>query len=90
MNDCLSEIYELIVTESGDTDLSNRILGKLCERFAKGSIYVPFDYQQRNNEIKRRFNGNNARMLAREYNLSVRQISTIVKDKYRAMQSELF
>lgn len=81
MNDCLTEIQELIIEESGDMDLSNRILIKLRERFAKGSIYVSFDYQKRNAEIKRRFNGNNARLLAREYNLSVRQISTIVKDK---------
>lgn len=90
MNECLSEIEEFLVEEIQDAVTVKRILIKFRERFAKGSIYVSFDYQQRNNEIKRRYNGNNARLLAREYNLSARQISTIVKDKYHAMQSELF
>lgn len=85
MNECLSEIEEFLAEEIQDEMTIKRILIRFRERFAKGSIYVSFDYQQRNAEIKRRYNGKNTRILAREYNLSVRQISTILKDKYHAM-----
>ena len=86
MNDCLVEIQELIVAElieMGKLDdaqtSSLRITLKIQERFAKGAIYIPFDYQARNHEIKRRFNGKNKKQLAREFCLSERHISEIVK-----------
>ena len=81
MNDCLSDIQELIAEESGDVELSHRILIKMRERFAKGAIYVSFDYSHRNAEIaKRYYNGATERNLAMEYRLSIRQISKIVKN----------
>ena len=86
MNDCLVEIEELLVEELA-ADLQNphekiqRILIRFQERFAKGSIYIPFNYQARNAEIAARYNGCNERQLAREYCLSYRQISKIVKIK---------
>ena len=88
MNDCLVEIQEFIPSELVELykhdDIhaaSLRITLKIQERFAKGAIYIPFDYQARNHEIKRRFNGKNKKQLAREFCLSERQINKIVNEK---------
>lgn len=83
-DDCLSEIEELIAAElkQGDySTASKRIILRLRERFAKGAIYVSFDYQRRNDEIKRRYTKGNTRQLANEFGLSTRQISKIVNAK---------
>ena len=94
MNDCLSEIEELVFSELNDLDNGHermkRILIRFRERFAKGTIYVSFDYNQRNAEIVRRYTGTNERQLAMEFRLSIRQVSKITKTKRLTMQGDLF
>ena len=94
MNDCLSEIQELIIEVLQDDqnahEKCHKILIQIQKRFAKGSIYVPFDFEARNAEIVNRYNGKNTRQLAREYGLSLRQISKITQVKKQQMQPSLF
>lgn len=94
MNDCLMEVEELIFAELDDLndgrERMKRILLSFRERFAKDSIYIPFDYAARNAEIVRRYNGSNDRQLAQEYRLSRRQIAKITQIKKQQMQPSLF
>jgi Mor family transcriptional regulator len=88
------EVEELFYSEFCDLEDGHermkRLLVKFQERFAKGSIYIPFNYQARNAEIVNRYNGKNERHLAREYGLSLRQISKITQVKKQQMQRSLF
>ena len=88
------EVEEVIFAELHDLNDGHerlkRILLNFRARFAKGSIYIPFDYQSRNAEIVNRYNGKNERHLAREYGLSLRQISKIIQVKKQQMQRSLF
>lgn len=94
MNDCLMEVEEVIFAELYDLNDGHerlkRILLNFQKRFAKGSLYVPYDYEARNAEIVNRYNGKNERHLAREYGLSLRQISKITQVKKQQMQRSLF
>ena len=67
---------------------------KLVMNYGGSHIYInkadTLTRENRNSEIKEKFNGSNYRELAREYNLSEITIRNIVDKKIRQIKSEPF
>ena len=82
-DNALAEIEEIFMNELGDLENGHQrvktLMIKFRERFAKGSLYIAFDYNHRNKQIIEMSNqGKTARQIAMTFQLSTRQVSKIL------------
>lgn len=83
------EINELLCeqlkekTSFSDVELiSGVVMSVICEAFAGGMLYIPTKKSARiHAKLRKKFNGHNHHELAREFDYSVRNVYTILKNK---------
>lgn len=54
---------------------------KICKKYGGVSIYVPKVIPKAKEEILREYNGYNKAFLSHKYNLSIRTVEKIIKEK---------
>jgi DNA-binding NarL/FixJ family response regulator len=89
VDDVLSEIEEIFMTELAGRDDAHELAGRLMARFrnqfAKSSLYISQDLNFRNNQIIQMYQqGKTKRQIAYSFQLSTRRVSDILKMELRA------
>lgn len=84
--DFLSELRDINIPES--------IIQKIARHFGGNPVYIPkpkkVDFNDRNAQIYRDFNGKNTLHLSQKYDLCYQQICKIIRNERKKRQGDLF